>query len=552
MRRWLRAFLVIAVVISTCTNPSWDAQAQSVPGWHQVKRFEDAIVVAAISPFDASSTVVATVSRGLFYSVAGQEFKSGPVFMADFDFRTVAFVAPRVVWAGTSADGLWSSTDSGVTWSRVGALPCTSVASIYPDPANFGTTYVATLCSGTFVSRDLGTTFKSIPPSVNSVHATGVVRIDAGTLAVSTIDDNVHISRDNGQSFISGKSPLSSIDWLVYDQSHKALIAAGGSSIVASDDLGKTWTARPLPGGLPVRGLAVGGSTLVAATAGAGVYGSRDAGETWYAMNQGLEDRGMSGLTVAGMSVTAMSANGELSRLNSLDPYLVVAPTEVELGRIPQNRRLSFSVRVENLGGGTLEAVARSLPGYITTDRASVVTAYRSSITLTVAPSDLSQRTYESVVRVTSNGGDAYMNIRFEVVPAASVHLVMTIGRTSFMLDGQTRSMEAAPFIDKVSGRTLVPVRFIAEALGGVVGWDAAEERVSLATTGGSGKLPSLIDLYIGQRTAEVNGRAFTIDVAPVIRAGRTFVPARFVSESLGAQVTWDSAKRQVTIDYAP
>lgn len=260
----------------------------------------------------------------------------------------------------------------------------------------------------------------------------------------------------------------------------------------------------------------------------------------------------MASLTASGMSVIAASDNGEVSRLSSLIPYLVVAPTEVDLGQIPQNRRMSFVVRIENLGGDTLEAVAESLPGYITSDRVSATTTYQSSVTLTVDSSDLTQRTYELVIRVTSNGGDVYVSVRFDVVPAAPVHLVMTIGKTSALLDGQTRTMEAGPFIDKVSGRTLVPVRFIAEALGAVVGWDAGERRVSLATAGGQGKLPSLIDLYIGRRTAQVDGQTSTIDVAPVIHAGRTFVPARFVSESLGARVTWDSTKRQVIIDYAP
>lgn len=552
MRHLLRGLVVVAVILGTCLNLLPVAQAQPVPGWHQVKRFDDAVAVAALSQFDGSSLVVATRTRGVFYSVGGQEFKPGSAFMSDFDVTTIAYVSPHAIWVGTSGDGLWSSTDSGATWSRVVTLQCTSVASIYPDPASPGTTYVATLCSGVFISKDLGVTFKNVSLGVSSVHATGIVRIDAGTLAISTVDDNVHISRDNGRSFVLAKSPLASVDWVVYDPSHKSVMVAGGSSIAVSADLGKTWKLRPLPGGLPVRGLVVRGSTVIAATAGGGVYGSRDAGVTWYPMNQGLEDRAMASLTASGMSVIVASDNGEVSRLSSLVPYLVVVPTDVDLGRIPQNRRMSFVVRLENIGGDTLEAVAESLPGYITSDRVSATTTYKSSVTLTVDPSDLTQRTYELVIRVTSNGGDVYVNLRFEVVPAAPVHLVMTIGKTSALLDGQTRTIEAAPFIDKVSGRTLVPVRFIAEALGAVVGWDAGEQRVSLATPGGSGALPSLIDLYIGRRSAEVNGRTFTIDVVPVIRAGRTFVPARFVSESLGARVTWNSAKRQVTIDYVP
>lgn len=46
----------------------------------------------------------------------------------------------------------------------------------------------------------------------------------------------------------------------------------------------------------------------------------------------------------------------------------------------------------------------------------------------------------------------------------------------------------------------------------------------------------------------QVNGKNLPTDVAPVIRDGRTLVPARAISESLGADVNWDPATRQVSI----
>ena len=52
----------------------------------------------------------------------------------------------------------------------------------------------------------------------------------------------------------------------------------------------------------------------------------------------------------------------------------------------------------------------------------------------------------------------------------------------------------------------------------------------------------------VGERKAVVFGEAKTNDVAPVIRKDRTFLPARFVAESLGAKVEWDNASETVTI----
>jgi hypothetical protein len=58
--------------------------------------------------------------------------------------------------------------------------------------------------------------------------------------------------------------------------------------------------------------------------------------------------------------------------------------------------------------------------------------------------------------------------------------------------------------------------------------------------------------MTIGSKTATVNGKAVTLDVAPTIVAGRTFVPLRVISETLGAQVTWKAASRTITIDFMP
>ena len=40
--------------------------------------------------------------------------------------------------------------------------------------------------------------------------------------------------------------------------------------------------------------------------------------------------------------------------------------------------------------------------------------------------------------------------------------------------------MDTAAFIDEEEGRTYVPVRFLAEAMGYTVGWDEATQTVSL------------------------------------------------------------------------
>ncbi|UQT47272.1 copper amine oxidase N-terminal domain-containing protein [Flavonifractor plautii] len=91
------------------------------------------------------------------------------------------------------------------------------------------------------------------------------------------------------------------------------------------------------------------------------------------------------------------------------------------------------------------------------------------------------------------------------------------------------------------NGRTLVPVRLIAERLGASVTWVPETRQVILL------REESTIVLTLGSATALVNGQAMELPggvPAGVVKwEGResTMVPLRFVSEQLGATVDWDN-----------
>ncbi len=59
---------------------------------------------------------------------------------------------------------------------------------------------------------------------------------------------------------------------------------------------------------------------------------------------------------------------------------------------------------------------------------------------------------------------------------------------------------------------------------------------------------PNLLQLTVGERTITVDGVVSAMDVAPVIVGDRTFVPLRFISEALLAQVIWEGATKNATI----
>ncbi|NLT96370.1 MAG: copper amine oxidase N-terminal domain-containing protein [Clostridia bacterium] len=60
-------------------------------------------------------------------------------------------------------------------------------------------------------------------------------------------------------------------------------------------------------------------------------------------------------------------------------------------------------------------------------------------------------------------------------------------------------------------------------------------------------KLSLKVSVTIDSRTAYVNNEAKTLDVAPRIEKGRTYVPVRFIGEAFGAQFDWDEKNQKVT-----
>ncbi len=104
---------------------------------------------------------------------------------------------------------------------------------------------------------------------------------------------------------------------------------------------------------------------------------------------------------------------------------------------------------------------------------------------------------------------------------------------------------DAIPFIDE-HGRTMVPLRAVADAMGLTVNWDANTKEASF--TSGSKTIIFPIDSSTA-RTSE--GGTVTMNTAAVIVSGRTYAPIRYLAEYFGYQVDWDANARTVIITGA-
>lgn len=102
--------------------------------------------------------------------------------------------------------------------------------------------------------------------------------------------------------------------------------------------------------------------------------------------------------------------------------------------------------------------------------------------------------------------------------------------------------INASPEI--INGNTMVPVRAIFEALGARVDWDSNTKTAYGYSADGS----IIVEITIDSNIAYVNGKVKALAQSAVISGGRTLVPARFISEALGADVVWNANTKTVVI----
>lgn len=128
-------------------------------------------------------------------------------------------------------------------------------------------------------------------------------------------------------------------------------------------------------------------------------------------------------------------------------------------------------------------------------------------------------------------------------LPQKQKVIKLTIGQTEASIDGNLYTLETAPYLHPQAQRTLVPLRFVGEALGAAVDWQPESGQITIAWQ------DQEIILIPASTSVLVNGQSVLIDCAPEIQPpGRTFVPLRFISETLGAQVDYDEESETITI----
>lgn len=98
-----------------------------------------------------------------------------------------------------------------------------------------------------------------------------------------------------------------------------------------------------------------------------------------------------------------------------------------------------------------------------------------------------------------------------------------------------------------IDGRTLVPIRAVAEAMGYTVSWNAEEGLIYLLPGNYDG---NTVIFGLGYGDYLVNDETHYLDVPPIAVNGRTYIPLRAAAESMGADVSWDGNSNTAYISY--
>lgn len=100
---------------------------------------------------------------------------------------------------------------------------------------------------------------------------------------------------------------------------------------------------------------------------------------------------------------------------------------------------------------------------------------------------------------------------------------------------------DAEPFV--MENRTFVPFRAILEKAGAKVEWDKEAKKVTAELDG------KKVEMTIGNKTILVDGKEVELDVAPLIKDNRTYIPLRGAFEGLGYEVEFEKDDNLYSIE---
>ena len=517
-------FFIFSLYISNmkkvyCSDGEWKRIISDIYGGY--------INYFTINPTDSKTMYVIT-NNGIFISKdSGVSWEYLGLSEYIINSITIDNKNSNLIYVSTDGEGILKSVDGGKNWEKMNdGLTISNIDNVYIDPKDNNFIY-AISWGGVYKSENKGKNWKKINEGLKSLRINKLVidPLNTNILYLATYG-GVYKSINQGENWLeinNGIKDLVINDIDINKKDTNFLIIGTSSGIYITNNNGTNWEFKEnILSDINVNVVKVDiNGILYVGTLGNGVYKSIDFGENFIEINDNLGDLRIKDLYIDNINqkiLYTFTLGGEIYKFF---PILKIETKVGEGGII--NPQGIINVKF----GESQKFNITPFKGYKIKD---VIIDGKSY-------GEINIYTFEYVVD----------NHIIEVKFLKQIILELQIGNNIMYVNDIPKEIDVPPTI--IEGRTLLPIRWVAEPLGASIGWDANEKKVTVSLK------DTIIELWIGKNVARVNGVDTPIDpnnpkVVPMIIQGRTMLPVRFVAENLGSLVNWDPITKKVTIIY--
>ncbi|HHX60519.1 MAG TPA: copper amine oxidase N-terminal domain-containing protein [Epulopiscium sp.] len=117
------------------------------------------------------------------------------------------------------------------------------------------------------------------------------------------------------------------------------------------------------------------------------------------------------------------------------------------------------------------------------------------------------------------------------------------IGKSNYTVNGEEKTMDTPAYIS--GGRTMLPVRYVADALGvdpSQILWDGPTKTVTILAE-------RVVQIKLGSKSMLINGANVPMSSAAEMKNSRVFVPVAEIARALGANVAWDDMTKTASFN---
>lgn len=226
-----------------------------------------------------------------------------------------------------------------------------------------------------------------------------------------------------------------------------------------------------------------------------------------------------------------------------LDAFASGDPERIDSKAIAQALRNTLIGKVnEYVGGATTKLEAGDRAGARGTGTEGIMFAAAQDVFLGEDYAELADYSQKFINAIENSDLTAAKSNGFQMVKIVNegqgIHL--KLNDIHYTVNGEANTAENAPFLNEDTGRTLVPVRLIAQSLNAVVDYVDETRTVRIVKDG------QTTELVVGSADIVQNGKVndkAKLDQPVLIRNDSSFIPLRAVAELFGKRVFYEQGE---------